>query len=105
MDGLLANPQSLELLAKAVHQGKDWPNSRMETFELACLQMAGECNAEHRHAKRPGVPIDSLIDSAGRLCALQLIADLIGYSLDEDSATPTTPRLDAVRAGRFTGTA
>ena len=95
VDGLLANPQSLELLAKAVHHGNGWPESRMKTFELACLQMAGECNSEHRNATRPGVPKDSLIDSAGRLCALQLIADVVGYSLDEDSATPDYPTLDA----------
>lgn len=99
VDGLLANPQSLELLTKAVDQGKDWPESRFETFELACVQMAGECNAEHRHAKRPGIPIDSLIDFAGRLCALQLVADLIGYSLDEDSETPDYPRLDVCVQG------
>lgn len=99
VDGLLANPQGLELLAKAVDQGKDWPESRFETFELACVQMAGECNAEHRHAKRPGIPIDSLIDSAGRLCALHLIADVIGYSQDEDSATPDYPTLDVCVQG------
>ena len=99
VDGLLANPQSLELLTKAVDQGNDWPESRMETFELACLRMAGECNREHRNATRPGIPKDSLIDSAGRLCALQLIADLIGYALDEDSATPDYPTLDACVQG------
>ena len=99
VDALLANPQSLELLAKAVHHGNDWPNSRMETFQLACLQMAGECNAEHRHAKRPGVPMDSLIDSAGRLCALQLIADMVGYSLDEDSESADYPALDGCVQG------
>ena len=99
VDGLLLNPQGLELLAKAVHQGNGWPKSRIETFELACVQMAGERNREHRHAKRPGVPIDSLIDSAGRLCALQLIADLIGYSQDEDSANGDYPTLDACVQG------
>lgn len=99
VDGLLANPQSLELLAKAVDQGKDWPESRFETFELACVQMAGECNAEHRHAKRPGIPIDSLIDSAGHLCALHLISDVVGYSLNEDSATPDYPTLDVCVQG------
>ena len=99
VDGLLLNPQGLELLAKAVHQGNGWPNSRIETFELACVQMAGERNREHRHAKRPGVPIDSLIDSAGRLCALQLIAELIGYSQDEDSANADYPTLDACVQG------
>lgn len=95
VDGLLPNPKGLELLAKAVRQGKQWPSSRIETFELACVQMAGECNREHRNARRSGVPIASLIESAGRLCALQLIADLKGYSLDEDSASADYPTPDA----------
>ena len=95
VDGLLPNPKGLELLAKAVHRGNQWPGSRIETFELACVQMAGERNREHRIAKRPGVPVDSLIDFAGRLCALQLMADLMGYSLDEDSASTGYPTPDA----------
>ena len=99
VDGLLFNPKGLELLVAAVHQGSDWPNSRIETFELACAQMARERNREHRNAKRPGVPLGSLIDSAGRLCALQLIADLIGYSLDEDSASAGYPTPDACVQG------
>lgn len=99
VEGLLFNPKGLELLAKAVHQGRDWPSSRLETFELACLQMAGECNREHRNATRPGVPKDSLIDSAGRLCALQLIADVVGYSLDEDSESADYPALDGCVQG------
>ena len=99
VDGLLFNPKGLELLVAAVDQGKDWPTSRIETFELACVQMAGERNREHRHARRPGVPLGSLIDSAGHLCALQLIADLIGYSLDEDAASAGYPTLDACVQG------
>ena len=99
VEGLLFNPKGLELLVEAVHQGNDWPNSRIETFELACVQMARERNREHRNAKRPGFPIGSLIDSAGRLCALQLIADLIGYSLDEDSSNADYPTLDACVQG------
>ena len=99
VDGLLFNPKGLELLVAAVHQGSGWPNSRIETFELACVQMARECNREHRNARRPGVPIGSLIDAAGCLCALQLIADLIGYSLDEDSASAGYPTPDACVQG------
>ena len=34
-----------------------------------------------------------MIDSAGRLCALQLIADVVGYSLDEDSESADYPTL------------
>ena len=99
VDGLVFNPQGLELLVAAVQKGSDWPESRFETFKLACDQMAKECNREHRNARRPGVPIGSLIDSAGRLCALQLIADLIGYSLDEDSASAGYPTPDACVQG------
>ena len=99
VDGLVFNPQGLELLVAAVQKGSDWPESRFETFKLACDQLAKECNREHRNARRSGVPIGSLIDSAGRLCALQLIADLIGYSLDEDSASAGYPTPDACVQG------
>ena len=99
VDGLVFNPQGLELLVAAVQKGSDWPESRFETFKLACDQLAKECNREHRNARRSGVPIGSLIDSAGRLCALQLIADLIGFSLDEDSASADYPTPDACVQG------
>ena len=45
--GLLENPQSLNLLATAVTGGNNWPESRLETFELACRELAREHNAEH----------------------------------------------------------
>ena len=50
LEGLLDNPQSLELLARAVNQGDGWPESRLEVFELACREMAGESNQEHQLA-------------------------------------------------------
>ena len=51
--GFFSTPKGLELLAKAVHQGNGWPKSRIETFELACVQMAGERNREHRQCETP----------------------------------------------------
>ena len=47
VEGLLFNPQSLELLANAVAQDGGWPQSRLETYEKACRQMAVEHNEEH----------------------------------------------------------
>ena len=94
VDGLLPNPQSLELLASAVSQGDGWPASRLKTFELACRQMARERNPEHRAGIGPPVGLDALIESAGRLCALQLISDLAGFSLDEASSCGNYPPLD-----------
>ena len=82
LEGLLDNPQSLELLARAVNQGDGWPESRLEVFELACREMANESNQEHQLADPNSPSTDSRIDCAGRLCALLLISDKAGYSLD-----------------------
>ena len=44
--------------------------------------MAGESNREHQFAAPISESSDSLIDCAGRLCALLLMSDKAGYSLD-----------------------
>ena len=91
---LLKNPQTLEMLADVVAQGGGWPNSRKETFEMACGQMVREPNEEHQAAQESNSPpaLDQLIDSAGRLCAVQLISGVAGFTLrgqtDEDYPAP-----------------
>ena len=82
LEALLANPQSLELLARAVHHGDGWPESRLGVFELACREMVHESNQEHQIAAQDSPSTESRIDCAGRLCALLLISDKAGYSLD-----------------------
>lgn len=82
LEGLLDNPQALELLVRAVNHGDGWPASRLEVFDLACREMASERNQEHRVAVPNSPSTDSILDCAGRLCALLLIADKDGYSLD-----------------------
>ncbi len=90
VDGLLANPQTLNMLADVVAQGGGWPKSRKETFEMACGQMVREHNEEHQAAQASNSPPapDRFLDAAGRLCAVQLISGAAGYTLrgqaDED---------------------
>ena len=81
--GLLENPQTLEMLADIVRAGEGWPESRMQTFEMACRQMVRELNDEHAAAQEPDGPPapNQLLDAAGRLCALQLISGGSGYTL------------------------
>ena len=81
VEGLLTNPQTLEMLADVV--GDDWPKSRKETFERACGQMVREHNEEHQAAQQSNSPpsSDQLLDAAGRLCAVQLISGAAGYTL------------------------
>lgn len=93
VDGLLKNPQSLELLVKAVADG-GWPENRLDTFERACRQMVRELNDEHQAARREAETSspDQLLDAAGRLCAVQLIAGIVGYTVglgEPDSAYPS----------------
>ena len=96
VDGLLANPMTLDLLARVVGRGGRWPEGRRETFEAACREMAREHNDEHRLAAlsdfRGGLPdAEELVEAAGRLCAVQLIAGFEGYALRDDSVSNDYP--------------
>ena len=80
IDALLANPQNLEMLAKAV-RGGTWPETRKETFELACEQLVREPNRDHRLASRDSPPSSERLSAAERLCAVQLLTGRAGYVL------------------------
>ena len=99
VDSLLTNPLTLDLLARVVARGGRWPDGRRETFEAACLAMAREHNDEHRLAAPTvflGAMPDAgqLVDAAGRLCAVQLIAGIEGYALRDDSAIDDHPAVE-----------
>ncbi|MCY3910523.1 MAG: hypothetical protein OXF99_03365 [bacterium] len=79
LEAILRNPQTLKLLAEAVEQGGEWPDSRQETFELACQKMASEWNEEHLERADP-ISSDATMDAAGYLCALHLLAGTEGFS-------------------------
>ena len=96
IDGLLRNPQTLDLLAESVSQGQ-WPNSRKETFEQACRVLARERNKEHLQANPLSRDTGRLIEAAGRLCAVQVLTGIAGYTLP-DRATPDSdyPSLEEI---------
>lgn len=96
---LLTNPQTLIMLADVVGGGKRWPESRLDTFGMACEVMASERNEEHKlGVQQP--PLDELLDAAGYLCAAQLITGSPGVSLDSDDSSYLALRdLDAMIEG------
>ncbi len=106
VDGLLANPQTLNMLADVVAQGRGWPDSRKKTFDMACGQMVREHNEEHQAAQASNSPPApaQLLDAAGRLCAVQLISGAAGYTLrgraDEDYPAPDQCNYDSPEALR-----
>ena len=79
VDTLLSNPLTLNMLAAAVGGNGIWPQSRLETFEMACSQMARERNREHSLGDPPP-PARQLLDVAGQLCTYQLLSGAAGWS-------------------------
>lgn len=75
LEGLLYNPQTLDMLIAAV-QDNNWPKSKLETYQLACLKMAVEHSDEHKASsrKQSSTP-EQLLDASGFLCATQLLAN------------------------------
>ena len=86
LDSLLGNPQNLELLARVFRVSGQLPSSRWETFEKASALLARETNEEHRIGGQRA-PIESLLDAAGRLSAVELLSDAAGFCDSEDEAT------------------
>ena len=97
LGAILHNPQTLKLLAKAVAQDGEWPVSRQETFEMACHRMASESNEEH--LERVGhLSSEAIMDAAGYLCAVHLLAGTEGYSLTPLLGDPSFPPIDELQA-------
>jgi len=109
---LLRNPQTLTLLARAV--GETWPDGRRKTYELACQHLARELNPERRAATRANAPTtDALLGATGFLCAVQLLAGIAGFALDDEAVddqhalwrelflSRDMPLLDALTSGLF----
>ena len=87
VDGLLFNPLSLRMLAEAVAGGQNWPETRGQTFELACNRMILEHNENHQIAMASNTPhrTEHLLEAAGRLCSIQLLAGKAGYTRNGQS--------------------
>ena len=93
IQSLLDNPLTLQLLADAVRNGDNWPESRCETFEMACTELAQEWNEEHLIAVVPESS-GAVMDAAGYLSALHLLAGVDGYSLLPGPHSSSFVRLD-----------
>lgn len=97
LDAILANPQTLTMLAQAVHGGA-WPESRTEIFEQACRNMAAEHNDEHL-STRPLADPEQILDVAGRLFAALLLSGGAGFSRSGPTTNDDYPHLTACGLG------
>ena len=78
LSALLNNPQTLDMLINAVKGGYEWPTGKREVYELACKQLASEFNDDHAVSQKATIP--QLIEAAGFLCAIQLVANISGFT-------------------------
>ncbi len=92
---LLGNPLMLQLMVKALkaRDGK-WPQGRRDTYQLACEHLATEANDFHRKASRKKVNVDVLLDDAGLLCAVLLLANGDAFTDNPLSLTGNNMRVD-----------
>ena len=95
LETLLGNPQSLLMLVEAVG-GDAWPETRKEVYELACFKLAGEFNEEHQLATQEQIDPSMLLEAAGRLCAVQLLAGHAGYALIGGASNEEYPGVEHV---------
>ncbi len=88
IDGLLANPQLLDLFVRAMDRGRE-PRSRIEVFHEACRRLASEENEEHKiasHSGSGGFSVDEILQVAEELLSVQLLSGADGFSLTEADA-------------------
>ena len=99
VEDLLPNPQNLRMLTEAVAEAGEWPTTRTETFDMACRRLVSEQNPEHQIAWRGTVATTLLLDGAGDLCALLLLAGKAGVTLPGTMPDTNHPRMDQVPRG------
>lgn len=101
IESLLTNPQSLGMLVKAVNPSGDgtFPESRTETFDLACRTLLREHNSDHQLARHESFDIEAVMEAAGRLCAVQLLAGAQGYALPGAEGGPDFPEFAQISGG------
>lgn len=87
LEGLLDNPQTLRMLVKAVGTAdKSWPDSKTQTYEIACGQLVREHNAEHLATQRQhALPDSKVLDAAGYLSAILLLSGNTAIALQRRS--------------------
>lgn len=93
---LLGNPQNLRLLVEAFKGGNVF-KSRQDIFELACARMAVEPNPKHQLAmigKLP--PVEDLLDAAGFLSTVLLLADKSGIAMIPAQTDDSHPPLSEI---------
>jgi predicted NACHT family NTPase len=90
LDDLLANPQNLLMLWRAVRAGA-WPRTRAELFRISTNLMLQESDRDRARTGAGAYSADELLPVAGAICAVRLISDVYGVSLTDREGDDDVP--------------
>lgn len=90
LDELLVNPQNLLMLARVV-EANNWPTNRKSLYSEATELLLKEHNSTHARRTSMHCSLDELKHAAGAICAVGLIGDTEGFSLDEGISNGNIP--------------
>ncbi len=95
IEHLLRNPQNLLMLITAFAKNGQFPSNLLEAMQVACEQLVLEHNAEHNVLTTKASP-SLMLEAAGHLCALQLLAGNVGYAVRAEAVAEDYPDLRIV---------
>lgn len=98
LDDLLGNPQNLTMLADVVRK-RNWPNTRSQLFQEAVEILLEEHSDPQRHRHGGRYSSNELRESAGELCAVRLISDILAISLSENDRGEDLPSYRSLCSG------
>ena len=96
IQGLLANPQSLDMLAQLATRQAKWPTNRFELYSSLCEHMALESNPLHGLPRSNNPSPPEVLDAAGQICSLLLLTDR-----HECATTPANKRRQSLTINDF----
>ncbi len=93
----LTNPQNLLMLAEVVGTGGGWPTTFKELFERYTTLLLAELNAVHTGTGLGRYSPDEVLEAAGATCALRLISDVEGISLENNTSQNDLPSYRSIK--------
>ncbi|MBI4996024.1 MAG: hypothetical protein HZC22_03815 [Rhodocyclales bacterium] len=95
LESLLRNPQTLRMLTEAIQDR--WPEYLKDAYDLACRKLVVEPNKEHLDAQRgQSRSVEDLLDTAGKLFAIQLLSNIAGFARNEAVGDTSHPTLASI---------
>ena len=90
LEALLANPQTLIMLADVVGHGK-WPSTKKELYEKSAELLLSEPSALHAETDLGQYTANELTNPAGAICASILLSDSAGISISNNQTNSSYP--------------